>query len=114
LDGQECSDEHGNIGGRRKLCAAGHVRSERSHAPGAKDGRGLLADRHQPLGIDQSKSVYQAFQTMKLTAGFVAMGASAVFQALDLTTSGTVSKQAFVQGMTQLMAQFRSGGTSGR
>ena len=50
---------------------------------------------------------------MKLTAGGVAVGASAVFQALDPTSSRTVSKQAFVQGMTQLMVQFRSGGTSG-
>jgi hypothetical protein len=50
---------------------------------------------------------------MKPTAGFLAMGASAVFQALDPANSGTVSKQAFVQGMTQSMAQFRSGGTQG-
>lgn len=55
----------------------------------------------------------QAFQTMKPTAGFSATGANAVFQTLDPSNSGTVSKQNFVQGMTQLMAQFRSSGTSG-
>lgn len=53
----------------------------------------------------------QAFQTMKPTAGFRAMGASAVFQALGPSSSGTVSKQDFIQGMTQLMSQFRAGGT---
>jgi Ca2+-binding EF-hand superfamily protein len=52
----------------------------------------------------------QAFQTMKPTAGFKAMGATAVFQALDPSGSGTVTKQSFVQGMTQLMSQLRNGG----
>jgi Ca2+-binding EF-hand superfamily protein len=55
----------------------------------------------------------QAFQTMKPTAGFVAMGASAVYAALDPTQSGSVSKQSFVSGMTSLMAQFRSASASG-
>jgi hypothetical protein len=54
----------------------------------------------------------QAFQTMKPTAGFKAMGASAVFQALDPSSSGAVSRQNFIQGMTQLMTQFRNGGTA--
>jgi hypothetical protein len=54
----------------------------------------------------------QAFQTMKPTAGFVAMGAAAVYRTLDPNNTGTVSKQAFVQGMTQLMAQFRSAASS--
>jgi Ca2+-binding EF-hand superfamily protein len=52
----------------------------------------------------------QAFQTMKPTAGFRAMGADAVFANLDPSRSGSVSKQAFVSGMTTLMAQFRSSG----
>jgi Ca2+-binding EF-hand superfamily protein len=69
-------------------------------------------DTSRSGSINQSQFT-QAFQTMKPTPGFLAMGASAVFQALDPSNSGTVSKQAFVQGMTQLMAQFRSGGTSG-
>jgi hypothetical protein len=55
----------------------------------------------------------QAFQAMKPTAGFRAMGADAVYRALDPGNAGSVSKQAFVQGMTQLMAQFRSAATSG-
>ncbi|MGO9673170.1 MAG: hypothetical protein ACLPSF_03205 [Methylocella sp.] len=54
----------------------------------------------------------QAFQTMKPTAGFRAMGASAVFQALNPSSAGTVSQQNFVQGMTQLMAQLRNGGAA--
>lgn len=54
----------------------------------------------------------EAFQTMKPTAGFRAMGADAVFRTLDPNNSGTVSKQAFVQGMTQLMAQFRAAGSA--
>jgi len=54
----------------------------------------------------------QAFQTMKPTAGFRAMGADAVYQALNPGGAGTVSKQNFVQGMTQLMAQFRSSSAS--
>jgi Ca2+-binding EF-hand superfamily protein len=61
--------------------------------------------------ITQSQ-VTQAFQTMKPTA-FRAMGADAVFQALNPSSSGTVSQQNFVQGMTQLMTQFRSAGSSG-
>jgi Ca2+-binding EF-hand superfamily protein len=55
----------------------------------------------------------QAFQTMKPTAGFRAMGADAVFQSLNPSASGTVSEQDFIQGMTQLMTQFRSSGVSG-
>ena len=51
----------------------------------------------------------QAFQTMKPPAGFRAMGADAVFQALSPSASGTVTQQSFVQGMTNLMAQFRAG-----
>lgn len=54
----------------------------------------------------------QAFQAMKPTAGFRAMGASAVFQALNPNSSGIVSQQNFVQGMTQLMTQFRNGRVS--
>ena len=61
--------------------------------------------------ITQSQ-LSQAFQSMKPAAGFVAMGPSALFSALDTTGSGTVTKQQFVQGMTQLMSQFRSSGSS--
>jgi Ca2+-binding EF-hand superfamily protein len=53
----------------------------------------------------------QTFNAMKPTAGFRAMGPSADFQALSPSSAGTVSRQNFVQGMTQLMAQFRAGGT---
>ena len=62
--------------------------------------------------INQSQFT-QAFQTMKPTAGFRAMGPSAVFQALSPNSSGLVSQQNFAQGMTQLMAQFRSSTSSG-
>jgi Ca2+-binding EF-hand superfamily protein len=54
----------------------------------------------------------EAFKTMKPTAGFRAMGADAVFRTLDPNNTGTVAKQNFVQGMTQLMAQFRSSATA--
>ncbi|MCW6512823.1 EF-hand domain-containing protein [Lichenifustis flavocetrariae] len=61
-----------------------------------------------------SKSQFtQAFQTMKPTWGFRAMGADAVFQALGPNSSGNVSQKDFVQGMTSLMAQFRSTTASG-
>ena len=49
----------------------------------------------------------QAFQTMKPTAGFRAMGPDAVFSALNPSGSGAVTKADFVSGMTQLMARFR-------
>ena len=61
--------------------------------------------------INQSQFTH-AFNTMNPTAGFRAMGASAAFQALNPSSSGTVSQQNFVQGMTQLMTQFRGGGTA--
>ena len=53
-----------------------------------------------------------AFKSMRPTAGFRAMGADAVFRALDPNNSGSVSKQNFVQSMTQLMAQFRAAGSA--
>jgi Ca2+-binding EF-hand superfamily protein len=59
--------------------------------------------------INQSQFT-QAFNTMNPTAGFKSLGASATFQALNPSGSGTVSRQDFVQGMTQLMSQLR--GTS--
>jgi len=62
--------------------------------------------------INQSQFT-QAFNTMNPTAGFRAMGANAVFQSLNPSSSGTVSRQDFVQGMTQLMSQFRSNGIAG-
>ena len=64
-------------------------------------------------GLITQSQFTQAFQTMKPTAGFRAMGADAVFQALNPSSSGTVSQQNFVQGMTKLMTQFHSAGSSG-
>ena len=56
-----------------------------------------------------SKSQFMsAFQTMKPSAGFVAMGANSVYATLDPRNTGSVSKQTFVQGMTSLMQQFRA------
>ncbi len=55
----------------------------------------------------------QSFQTMRPTSGFVAMGASAVHAALEPNQSGSVSKQSFVSGMTNLVARFRSASASG-
>lgn len=95
-----------------------------SYAPQAMTGASAKWSPAQKMGsvfsqIDASgagsitqSQLTKAFQTMKPAAGFVAMGPSAVFSALDTTGSGSVTKQQFVQGMTQLMAQFRSSGTS--
>jgi len=55
----------------------------------------------------------QAFQTMNPTSGFTSMGPSAVFSALNPSVTGMVTKSNFVQGMTQLMSQFRSNGVTG-
>jgi Ca2+-binding EF-hand superfamily protein len=96
-----------------------------SWAPQAMSGASMRAPPAQKMTnlfnkIDTSgagsvtKSQFmQAFQTMKPTAGFVAMGASAVYAKLDPANTGSVSKQNFVSGMTSLMAQFRSAGASG-
>lgn len=64
-------------------------------------------------GVINQAQFTQAFQTMNPAAGFKAMGASQVFAALDPTNSGSVSRPAFVSGMTGLMAQFRSTNSSG-
>lgn len=65
-------------------------------------------DRSGSGSITKSQ-FFQAFNTMRPTAGFKAMGADAVFSALDPYNSGSVSQSNFVAGMTNLMAQFRSG-----
>ncbi len=49
----------------------------------------------------------QAFETMKPPAVFKAAGQGAVWNYLDPTQTGQVSKQAFVNGMKQLMVQLR-------
>lgn len=64
-------------------------------------------------GSISKSQLLQAFQTMRPPASFKAMGANAVFSALDPSNSGSVTKQAFVQGMTSLMAQFRAANSSG-
>jgi hypothetical protein len=96
-----------------------------SYSPQAMSGASMRAPPAQKMAnlfakIDTSGAgsitkaqFMQAFQTMKPTAGFVAMGADAVYAALDPSRSGSVSKQAFVSGMTSLMAQFRSASVSG-
>lgn len=63
-------------------------------------------------GTINKSQFLQAFQTMKPTAGFRAMGADAVYGSLNQNASGQVSQQDFVQGMTSLMAQFRANGVS--
>lgn len=56
----------------------------------------------------------QAFQTFNPPAVFQQQGPGAIFAALDPNGTGTVSKQDFVSGMSQLMASLRSeGGASG-
>jgi len=49
----------------------------------------------------------QAFQQLNPPASFQAAGADAVWSKLDPTGSGTVSKQDFVKGMTEMMKQLR-------
>jgi hypothetical protein len=55
----------------------------------------------------------QAFQTMEPPAVFQQQGSSAIFAALDPNGTGSVSKQDFVSGMSQLMVSLRAEGGSG-
>jgi hypothetical protein len=92
-----------------------------SHAPQAMSGASARMPPAQKMAslfakIDSSGSgsisksqFMQAFQTMNPTSGFRAMGADAVFNALNPSNSGLVCRQNFVQGMTQMIMQFRSG-----
>jgi hypothetical protein len=51
----------------------------------------------------------RAFQTMNPPAVFQQQGSGAIFSALDPNDTGSVSKQDFVSGMSQLMVSSRSG-----
>jgi hypothetical protein len=63
--------------------------------------------------INQSQ-FNQAFQTMNPPAAFKAAGSTAVWNALDPSGTGQVSRQNFVNGMKNLMVQLRQdSGTSG-
>jgi hypothetical protein len=56
----------------------------------------------------------QAFQDFNPPAVFQQQGSSAIFAALDPNGTGSVSKQDFVSGMSQLMVSLRAeGGSSG-
>ena len=57
----------------------------------------------------------QAFQTMNPPGPFKAAGADAVWNALDPTGSGQVSRQDFINGMKNLMVELRRdhGGAAG-
>ena len=66
----------------------------------------------QDQGFITQDQLNQAFNSMNPTPGFRAMGPTAVFSALDPTGSGSVSRQNFINGMTGLMAQFKSAGTA--
>jgi len=55
----------------------------------------------------------QAFQAMDPPAVFQQQGSSAIFSALDPNGTGSVSKQDFVSGMSQLMVSLRSDGGAG-
>ena len=50
----------------------------------------------------------QAFASKNPPAVFQQQGANATFAALDPSGSGSVSKQAFVSGMSQMMASLRA------
>jgi Ca2+-binding EF-hand superfamily protein len=54
----------------------------------------------------------QAFQTLNPPPVFQQQGAGAIFAALDPNSTGTVSKQDFISGMTGLMASLRAEGGS--
>jgi Ca2+-binding EF-hand superfamily protein len=95
-----------------------------SYAPQAMSGASARAAPSQKMAnlfsqIDTTRSgsitqsqFAQAFNALNPPAGFKAMGASAVFSALDPNNTGSVSRQNFIQGMTSLMAQFRSANSS--
>ena len=93
-----------------------------SFAPQAMSGASMRSPPAQKMAnlfskIDTSNTgsiskaqFLNAFQSMKPAPGFKAMGADAVWSSLSTQSNGTVSKQSFVQGMTNLMSQFRSAG----
>jgi Ca2+-binding EF-hand superfamily protein len=49
----------------------------------------------------------QAFSALNPPAGFKAIGADTVFAKLDSNSTGSVSKQSFISGMTQMMSEIR-------
>jgi len=50
----------------------------------------------------------QTFNTMKPTAGFHSLGANGTFSVLDPNSTGAVSRQDFISGMTRMMADFKA------
>lgn len=56
-------------------------------------------------GVVTRDQFTQAFSSLKAPASFQSMGANAVFSALDPNNTGTVSRQAFIQGLKQLSTQ---------
>lgn len=51
----------------------------------------------------------QAYNSMNVPSYAKAAGAGAIWQSLDPSNSGSVTKQNFIQNMTQLMTQLKSG-----
>jgi len=49
----------------------------------------------------------QAFSSLNPPAGFKVMGVDAVFAKLGSNSTGSVSKQDFINGMTQIMSEVR-------
>jgi Ca2+-binding EF-hand superfamily protein len=96
-----------------------------SHGPHAMTGASAIAPPSHKMasvfsqfttpgsGVITKDQLTQAFNTMNPTAGFRDMGVDALFSALDPSGSGSVSRQDFIKGMTNLMAQFRASGQSG-
>ena len=58
-------------------------------------------------GITQTQ-FDQAFQSLNPPAAFKQQGADAIFAALDPSGTGSVSKQDFITGMSNLMASLRA------
>jgi Ca2+-binding EF-hand superfamily protein len=59
-------------------------------------------------GVVTRDQFTQAFSSLNAPASFQSLGASAVFSSLDPSSTGAVSRQAFIQGLSQLSSQLSS------
>ncbi|MGC2599853.1 MAG: hypothetical protein WA384_00680 [Rhodomicrobium sp.] len=91
-----------------------------SHAPQTMSGASANASPGQKMsnvfasvttpgsGVITQSQFNTAFNTMNPPAAFQQMGANAVFANLDPNSTGSVSRQNFIQGMTSLISQVKS------
>ena len=73
-------------------------------------GRMFLKIDSQGKGVISKQQFLSAFQSMKPSAAFRAVGVDTLFERLGPDRQGNVTRHSFVQGMANLLAQNRSTG----